>query len=262
MLFAATPPSLAQDAKPVATIDGVAITERDLSLAAEDLGETLTRFPAEQRPTVLLDIVINMRLLAKAAQDAGLDQHETFKARMSYLKDRTLRDIYFTEELSKAVSDDDLRTRYDAAIGEAVPPEEVKASHILSKTKEEAEAVVKELEGGKDFAELAKEKSIDPAGKSGGDLGYFTKERMVPEFAEAAFAMEVGTVSVPVQSQFGWHVIKVEDKRKQPAPPFEEVKEQVRQMVMREKLTETLEMLKSKYKVEIMAPAQAEPSKN
>ena len=252
-------PAWAEDAKAFATIDGAPITEEDLSLAAEDLGDTITRFPENQRQSVLLDIVINMRLLAKAARDAGLDDHETYKKRLAYLTERTLRDIYFTEELSKKVTEEELRKNYDDAIKRLEPPEEVKASHILVKTKEEADAVVKELGGGKDFAELAKEKSIDPAGKSsGGDLGYFTKDRMVPEFAEAAFSMEVGKISDPVQSQFGWHVIKVEDKRKQPPPPFEQVKDQVRQMVMREKLTETVQELKAKSKVEILVPETPE----
>ena len=131
-----------------------------------------------------------------------------------------------------------MRQVYDEAVKSMGGQEEVRARHILVETEDEAKAIVEQLKGGADFATLAKEKSKDPGAADGGDLGYFGKEQMVPEFAEVAFKMYPGQISNPVKTQFGWHIIKLEDKRTKPVPEFEKVKDQIEAFVMRKAQTE------------------------
>ena len=130
-----------------------------------------------------------------------------------------------------ALSDEAERKVYDEAVKQVKNEEEVHARHILVPTEDEAKAILAQLKGGADFATLAKEKSKDPGAAEGGDLGYFTKEQMVPEFSEVAFKLGKGQLSDPVKTQFGWHIIKVEDKRTRPTPTFEQVKPQIENYV-------------------------------
>lgn len=179
-----------------------------------------------------------------------------FKNRLEFIVDRELHNAYFKKHVVDTITDADIKTRYDAEVAKLPPVEEVRARHILVKTEDEAKAVIKELGEGKDFAELAKAKSTDPNKSDGGDLGYFKKGMMVPEFETAAFAMNKGDVSKePVKTQFGFHVIKVEDKRKAPPPEFEQVKDQVKQIVLRDKYMEILKSTKAAAKIEIDDPA-------
>jgi peptidyl-prolyl cis-trans isomerase C len=151
-----------------------------------------------------------------------------------------------------------VKARYDKEVAALPKQEEIHARHILVKTEDEAKEVIKELDAGKDFAELAKEKSTDPNKSDGGDLGYFARGRMVKEFEEAAFTMPVGTYSkTPVKTDFGYHVIKIEDKRDAPPPPLDQVQDQVKQLVMRDKYLELLAKAKAASKVEISDPALA-----
>ena len=152
-----------------------------------------------------------------------------FKTRMAYLQDRELHNAYFKKHVVDVVTDAEVKARYDKEVAALPKQEEVHARHILVKTEDEAKEVIKELDAGKDFAEVAKEKSTDPNKSDGGDLGYFQRGRMVKEFDDAAFATPVGTYSkTPVKTDFGFHVIKVEDKRDAPPPPFDQVKDQVK----------------------------------
>jgi len=149
------------------------------------------------------------------------------------------------------VSDDVLKKKYDAFIKENPPQEEVRARHILLKTEKEANDALAELKKGADFAAVAKSKSTDGSARDGGDLGYFSRGDMVAEFSDAAFAMKPGEVSkAPVKSQFGWHLIKVEDRRLSTAPSFEETKDQLRTEVSQEMAGELVEELRGKAKVE------------
>ncbi len=153
------------------------------------------------------------------------------------------------------VTDEALKDQYEAFL-EANPPQpEVSARHILLKEEAEAKAAIVALDGGADFAELARERSTGPSGPNGGDLGFFTKEQMVPEFAEVAFAMEPGSHSEePVQTQFGWHVIKVEARRDSQPPAFEEMADQLRDEASRAAVTEVLSGLREAAAVEIVDP--------
>jgi peptidyl-prolyl cis-trans isomerase C len=153
------------------------------------------------------------------------------------------------------VSDADIKARYEQEIAAVPPEEEISARHILLETEEAAKAVIAELDAGKDFAELAKEKSTGPSAAQGGDLGFFTKGRMVPEFEAAAFEITPGEYGKePVKTQFGWHVIKVEERRETAPPAFEEVADQVRQLVMRERYAELIRTARSETEIDVLDP--------
>lgn len=261
-------PVVAQD-DVVARVNGKDITSTEVDLGLDVFGEQLAQVPEGARRAIVLDALVDMHVIADAARKAGLQDNEKFKERMSFLEAQALRNTYIEEEVQNAVSDDELKARYEKDVAGYAPPEEVRARHILVKTKEEAEQVIKDLEAGGDFAAIASEKSLDPGSKvNGGDLGFFTKGQMVPEFENEAFSLAPGEVSkAPVQSQFGFHVLKVEEKRSQPVPTFEEVKPQVMQVVQREKFQEILGKLKGEAQIEMLnqdapatTPAPAAPA--
>lgn len=237
----------------IAKVGNLEIHQSELDLAIANLDPQLAQLPDDQKKVAALSAAIDVKLLAGDAAAEKLDQTEEFKKRMQYLSDRELHNAYFKKHVVDTVTDDEVKARYDKEVAALPKQEEVHARHILVKTEDEAKDVIKQLDAGKDFAELAKEKSTDPNKADGGDLGYFTKGRMVKEFEDAAFALEKGTYSkTPVKTDFGYHVIKVEDKRDAPPPPFDQVKDQVRQLVMRDKYLALLASAKEKSKVDIM----------
>ncbi|MCO5158733.1 MAG: peptidylprolyl isomerase [Aquamicrobium sp.] len=255
MAFAA-PAALAQGDAVVATINGEPVTETDLSIAMTDLNEQFAQLPDDQRRAAALSAIIEIRLLAAEAEKVGLADGDEFARRMTLLRQRALHSAFIDKEVAGAVTDEAVRARYDKQVAETPPVNEIRARHIIVETKEEAEAIIKELEAGGDFEALAKEKSKDGAAAQGGDLGYFTEGRMVPEFEQAAFALNVGDYSKePVQTQFGWHVIKVEDKRVQQPPAFEQVAEQFRALLLREAYFAKVTELREAAAVEIADPA-------
>lgn len=241
----------------VATIDGQAVTEGDLALAEADLDQQFQRLPAEQRRVAALSALIEIRLLAAEGEKQGLDEDEEFKRRMAFLRQRALHSAVVEKDVAEGVTDETVRARYDQEVAGTPPQNEVRARHILVDTKEEAETIIKQLDEGGDFETIAKEKSGDPgSGAQGGDLGYFGQGQMVPEFEQAAFALDVGAYTKePVQSQFGWHVIKVEDKRAKQPPAFEAVKEQVRGLVLRDKYFDMVKQFRDEAEIEITDPA-------
>lgn len=250
-------PVLAEEAADpvVATVGGVEILKSEIDLAVTGLDPQLANLPDAQKRVAALSSVIDIKLLAADASKEGLQDDATFKQRIAYLTDRELHNAYFKKHVVDAVTPDEVKARYEAEIAKIEPQDEVRARHILVKTEDEAKAVIADLDGGKDFAELAKEKSTDPNKSEGGDLGFFGKGRMVPEFEAVAFTLEPGTYTKePVKTQFGFHVIKVEEKRKQQPPALEQVEGQVRQIVMRDKYVELLEKAKADAGVEIADP--------
>ncbi len=242
----------------VATLGDQTITEADIAFAAEDLQENLQQIPPEQRRGFLVSVLIDMKLMAKAAREAGMDQTELFMRRSQYLEESALRRAYFGEEIAAKITEETLKVDYDAYVAAFVPQEEVHARHILVATKEEADAVAAELAAGKPFEVLAMEKTIDPSGKqTGGDLGFFGKGQMVPEFETVAFTLEPGKISEPVESQFGWHIIKVEEKRMTTPPPFEQLMPQLGQAAMAKSFNDALVALRAATPVDIPDPALA-----
>ncbi|MBL0374682.1 peptidylprolyl isomerase [Rhizobium sp. KVB221] len=240
----------------VATVDGVDVKKSDLDLAEGNIDPQLAQLPPEQKQLAALTAVIDSKLIAVKAKAEKLDETEEFKTRLQFILDRELHNAYFKKHVVDVVTDAEVKARYDKEVAGMPKQQEVHARHILVKTEDEAKAVIAALGEGKDFAELAKEKSTDPNKSDGGDLGYFRKGQMVPEFEAAAFEMNKGDVSkTPIKTQFGFHVIKVEDKRDAPPPPYDQVKDQVRQMIMRDKYMELLKASKDSAKIEILDPA-------
>lgn len=245
-------PLAAQDNPVVAKVGSVEIRKSDLDTAIANLSAQYQQLPDEQKTVAALSQVIDIKLVAKKAEDAGIQNSDDFKQRMVFLKERELHNAYLRDQFDK-LNPEEVKARYDKEIAAMPKEEEVHARHILVKTEDEAKDIIKQLDAGKDFIELAKAKSEDSSKSDGGDLGYFTKGRMVPEFEEAAFSLPKGSYTkTPVKSQFGYHVIKVEDKRNAQPPAFDQVEPQVRQIVMQEKYSSIIDEAKKAQKVEIV----------
>lgn len=245
--------AFAQDDAVVAKVGDLEVRQSELDLAIANLDPQLQQLPEEQKRVAALSGVIDVKLLVSGAVEEGMKDTEEFKQRMEYIADRELHNSYFRKHVVEAITEDEVKARYEKEIAALPEQEEVNARHILVKTEEEAKAIIADLDAGKDFAELAKEKSEDSNKADGGDLGWFSKGRMVPEFEEAAFALEKGAYTkTPVKSQFGFHVIKLEDKRNVQPPALEQVEPQIRQLVMRDKYLEIIEKAKSEQAIEIV----------
>jgi peptidyl-prolyl cis-trans isomerase C len=263
---AAAPPAAPADpAKVVARIDGQPITEADVAIAAED--PALSGVGDAQKRDLIVAYLVDLKIGARAASAAGVGEDPDFARRLAYFRDKLLLDEYLEREVKKAVTPAATRKLYDDTVKALTPEEEVRARHILVESEDEAKKVEARIKGGEDFAKVASEFSKDPGSKAeGGDLGFFTKDRMVAPFAEAAFKMKPGEVSAPVKSQFGWHVIKVEERRQKPVPTFDEMKEQVETYLTRKTQQDVVLKLRESAKVERLdqpaaAPAAPEPKK-
>ena len=245
----------AQEDTVVATVNGQSITEADLALAESELDPQFDQLTPKQRRAAAVSALIEIKLAAAASENAGVADDAEFQRRMAFLRERALHSEFVKNEIASTVTDEAVRARYDKEIAGAPVSNEVRASHILVKTEEEAADIIKQLDEGASFVELAKEKSSDGSAQNGGDLGFFGPGRMVPEFEKAAFALEVGAhTAVPVQSQFGYHVIKVTDKRPQQPPAFEQVQSQVRSLLLRERYFSEIGELRKAATVEISDP--------
>ncbi len=251
-LGAPQPAALAQEDDVVARVDGQPITQAQLDLARDELGSDLAQLPEQAQRELILQYVVELTLLADAARKAGLDQSDAYKRLSHYYEMRALRDIFFQREIRENITDEAAQTLYDEQIGKVAPETEVRARHILVETEEAAKAVIQKLADGADFAELATSESTGPSGPNGGDLGFFTKEQMVAPFAEAAFALKAGEVSEPVQTRFGWHVIKVEETRDREPPQFADVKDQLKSALVRQRLQQRMSALRDAASIEIL----------
>jgi peptidyl-prolyl cis-trans isomerase C len=248
--------ALAQDQAPaenpvVAVVNGEEVRRSDVEAVARSLPEQMRQAPLEQIYPMLLDRVIDFKLLADEAESQNLGDDPEVQPALELARESVLRDAMLRRKIEEGSTEDALKARYeDLKKNEGFSFEEVRARHILLASEDDAKAVISELEGGADFEALAKEKSTGPSASQGGDLGYFKKGQMVPEFGDAAFAMEVGSTSEePIQTQFGFHVIKVEDKRTV-EPSFEETEPQLRQEIAREIVTALVEGLRGGAEIE------------
>mgnify|MGYP002775000688 CR=1 FL=1 len=237
----------------VAKVGDQEIHQSDIDLGIANLDPQLAQLPDDQKKLAALSAAIDVKAIAKVAAADGIDKTDDFNKRMAFLREREMHNAYFRKNVVDTVTDDEVKARYDEEIKKMPPQDEVHARHILVKTEDEAKDIIKQLDAGKDFAELAKAKSSDPNKSEGGDLGYFTRGRMVKEFEDAAFALNKGEYTkTPVKTQFGFHVIKIEDKRVAPPPPLDQVKDQIRQLVMRDKYIALLSKAKADVKVDIV----------
>jgi peptidyl-prolyl cis-trans isomerase C len=245
----------------IARVNGVDIKQSDLALAEEDVGADMQAASPEAKREHLISYLADVIMVTQAAEKKKLADNPEFKRRLAFLRNKLLMGFELQEEAKTALTEDALKQTYNDAVKAMGGQEEVRARHILVEKEDEAKAIADQLKGGADFATLAKEKSKDPGGADGGDLGYFTKDQMVPEFAEVAFKMYPGQLSNPVKSQFGWHIIKVEDKRTKQPPEFEKVKGQLEAYVARKAQSEFVAKLRETAKIERL-DKPAEPKKN
>jgi peptidyl-prolyl cis-trans isomerase C len=249
-------PLRAQDANPVlAKVNGSEIRQSDVALAEEELGPSLAQMDPASKSENVLAFLIDMKIVAKAAEDKKVENNDEFKRRLAFARNRLLMDSLLATEGKAATTDEAMKKVYDDAAKQITGEQEVHARHILVETEDEAKAIEAELKKGADFAELAKKKSKDPGAADGGDLGFFTKDQMVPEFSAVAFTLEPGKISDPVKSQFGWHIIKVEEKRNRKAPDFAQVKPQIETYVTRKAQAEYVAALRAAAKIERTADA-------
>jgi peptidyl-prolyl cis-trans isomerase C len=253
--LALSAPVMAED-KVIATINGKAITDADIAVADGEIGADMGSMPDDQKRMSLVEFLIDNQLFAEAAEGNKLGEGPAFESRLAYLKRRALRELYFEKIIKGAVTDADAKKLYDDQVKLLKPEEEVQARHILVETEELAKEIKEKLKNGGDFNALAKEHSKDPGSKdNGGDLGFFTRGQMVPQFEEAAFTLNKGDVSEPLKTQFGWHLIKVEDKRAKQPPAFEVVKDRILQSMLLQKASQAAVDLRGKAKIEYVDAA-------
>jgi len=239
----------------VARVNGQDILRSQVEAIRQMLPPQYRELPMKDLFPVLLRQMVDTKLMADAARAAKLDQDEAVKRRLAMSADRVLEQAYVDDQLKRQVTDEVLKARYAEASKEFKPTAQVRARHILVATERDARTVITDLEKGGDFAKIAQERSRDGAAAKGGDLGYFGQGDMVPAFAEAAFKMKPGEVSkAPVQTQFGWHVIKVEDRRTYSGPSFEEAREELFAAVSQEAMDKVLEDLREKAQIETFGP--------
>jgi peptidyl-prolyl cis-trans isomerase C len=245
----------------IARVNGVDIKQSDLALAEEDVGADMQAASPEAKREHLISYLADIIMVTQAADKKNLADDADFKRRLAFLRSKLLMGYELQQEAKTALTDEALKQTYDEAVKSMSGQEEVRARHILVEGEDEAKAILEQLKGGADFAKLAKEKSKDPGAAEGGDLGYFTKDQMVPEFADVAFKMYPGQLSNPVKTQFGWHVIKVEDKRIKQPPEFEKVKDQIEAYLARKAQSDFITKLRQSAKIERLDKA-AEQNKN
>jgi peptidyl-prolyl cis-trans isomerase C len=264
LLLAAAGPVGAQDKDPlVAKVNGTEIHQSDLVVAEEEAGQIPPMSP-DAKKDYLVQFVADMILVSKAAEAKKMGESDDFKRRVAFARNKLLMQQLLQSVGKQALTDAAMHKVYDDAVKQMHPEQEVHARHILiraaagdEKASKEAEgkikAIIARLKKGEDFAKLAGELTEDPSGKAnGGDLGYFGKEQMVPEFSDIAFKLDKGQISEPVKTQFGWHVLKVEDKRVKPLPTFDEVKQQIENYVTRKAQAELVTTLRAGAKIEKM----------
>ncbi len=249
---------MAED-KLVATVNGEKITESDVKFATDDLAGAIPASTDETKRKYVIDYLIDMKLVSRAAMLEKMAETDDFKHRMEYAKDRALMEQMLVRDAKKAVTPEAMLAFYAEQVKSVKAETEVRARHILVVTEDEAKKALARVKGGEDFAKLAAELSTDPgSGKEGGDLGYFTKQRMVPEFAEAAFATDVGQVSEIVKSQFGYHIIKVEDKRDKQPPVFDQLKVRIEDFLTQKAQQDMVVKLRQQAKIERVGEAKVE----
>ena len=240
----------------VARVNGQVLHRSDLNLQLRSAPQQIQQQPLDKVYPQLLNSMVNATLLQQAARKAKIDQNNQVKEQIAAAETEILANAYVSSIARSEITEAKLRTAYDQYAKQAPQTEEVHARHILVATEQEAKDIIAQLDKGADFATLAKDKTTDPSGKSnGGDLGYFTKQDMVPEFANAAFALKPGEYTkTPVKTQFGWHVIKLEDRRQGKAGTYEQVAPEIAQQMTQQVVATKLQELRGQGKIELYGP--------
>jgi peptidyl-prolyl cis-trans isomerase C len=248
------PVDASAQSKVVATVNGYGITVEEVQLAADDILPHLGDVPANLRFPFVVEYLMERHLLAQAAVKEGITESEEYKRRLAFYQAKALRDAYFAAKLKPSITEEAVKKSYDEQAAKVENEERVRARHILVASEQEAKELSARLTKGENFETLANEYSLDGSKEYGGDLGYFTAEEMVAPFSSAAFSLDVGDVSQPVQTEFGWHLIKVEDRRVGGAQPFENVKETIRLVLLRQAVQDRLVELRQSATIEVHDP--------
>jgi peptidyl-prolyl cis-trans isomerase C len=261
LLFAFAPLAAAQESDPpavegenqtVAVVNGYEIKTSEVRMAFDDVIGQLPNVPPKLRYPFVVEFLIERHLLAQLANKQGLGETEDYKRRLAAYQAKALRDSLLVQKIAPSVPEAEMKQAYEEEAKRLQASERARARHILVATEKEATEVLAKLKGGAKFEDLAKQYSLDGSKDFGGDLGYFTAPEMVAEFSKAAFALKKGEVSKPVKTDFGWHVIKLEDLKKGAAQPYEQVKGAIRQVLVRRKVQEQLAELRKTAKVEVL----------
>jgi peptidyl-prolyl cis-trans isomerase C len=256
----AQPPAAAPAGDPVlARVDGIEIRQSDLEQELRRLPDELRNMPPQLLQPLLLDQIITQKAIVAAARARGLDRDAEVVQRVRRAEEETLQQALLLREVQPLLTDEALRARWQREVAGRPSEEEVRARHILVPSEQEARAALAEVRRpGADFAEVARRRSTGPGSREGGDLGFFKRGDMIPEFEQAAFALQPGQISDnPVRTQFGWHVIQVQERRAVPAPTFEESREQVRQQAFEEGVNSAVERIRGAANIERLAGGEA-----
>lgn len=235
----------------VARVAGEDIRLSDLQDAIQSLPDELRGMPAPMLYPMLLDQLVDRRIIIQAARKQGLERDPAVQRQVARATDTALQNALLTREIAPTLTEDAIRAKYDRDVAGRSGEEEVRARHILVADEEAAKRIIGDLQKGGDFEQLAKNFSTDPGAQNGGDLGFFKKNDMLPEFSDAAFALKPGEVTTaPIKTRFGYHVIKLEERRTAPPPAFEQVRDEVRQSLIQEGVTRVLTAAKQGVEVQ------------
>lgn len=234
----------------VAKVDGAEVTRNEVYRFIQSMPANMQQMPAVTVYPVAVDQVINTRLVQNRAEQAEITESDVFKKEMEIARQQIARNLYLQQEVDKKITEAKVKKAYNEFIKKVPDVEERRARHILLETEEKAKAVIDRLNAGGDFAEVAAELSTGPTASKGGDLGYFAKTEMVPEFSNAAFELGEGKMTeTPVKTQFGWHVIKVEEIRQRPKPSMDQLEPSIRAELRRSILDELVQEWRKDAKI-------------
>jgi peptidyl-prolyl cis-trans isomerase C len=238
----------------VAIVNGYEIRTSEVRMAFDDVIGQLPNLPKKLRYPFVVEFLVERHLLAQLANKDGIADSDDYKRRLAAYQAKALRDSYLAQVISKDVTEEEIKAVYDDESKKLKETERVRARHILVASEKEAQAVLDKLGKGEKFEALAKQFSLDGSKDYGGDLGYFSAPEMVPAFSTAAFALKKGEISTPTKTDFGWHVIKLEDRKQGAAQPYDQVQNAIRNVLVRQKVQAKLASLKDVAKVEIIDP--------
>lgn len=249
----------AADDAVVATVNGVEIRESDVTKLYANLPQQYKQVPFEMIKSQLVDQLVSMQIVQKAAKEEKYNEQAGYLDRVAEAKGQILQEYYLQEKMTAAATEEAVNAAYEKLKSEFEPKEEIRARHILVEKEEEARDVVAKLDAGEDFVELAKTTSVGPSGPQGGDLGFFGEGQMVKPFSDAAFAMEPGTYTKdPVKTQFGWHVIKLEERRNTQPPALEQVRGELENQISNDAVSSLIEDLRGKATIDVVGEKKDE----
>jgi peptidyl-prolyl cis-trans isomerase C len=249
-----TAETLSGEDKTVASVNGYEIKTSEVRMAFDDVIGQLPNMPQKLRFPFVVEFLIERHLLAQVAAKEGVGDSDDYKRRLAAYQAKALRDSYLAQKISPAITEAEIKAAYDKESAKVKQTERVRARHILVASEKEAKDIEAKLEKGEKFESLAKQYSLDGSKDYGGDLGYFTAPEMVKAFSDAAFALKVGEISPPVKTDYGWHVIRMDDRKMGAAQPFDQVKGAIRNVLVRDKVQALLASLQGTAKVEILDP--------